>query len=96
MDLEESSTMRMTLTTKKYMIYLLTFLLAAVLTACGKEENKTIPEKAFRIDCTETLEITAPIQVICDQETAWVITTIKNDYIYKITQLFQHKSPNNA
>ena len=64
------------------LIMLFTFLGAVMLSACGKEESEEIPEKTFGIDYSERLEIPLAEQVICGQESAWAITTVKNDYIY--------------
>lgn len=58
--------------------------LVVMLSACGKEERVEIPEKAFDIDYTEEPAIRLPEQVICGQESAWIITTVKDDFIYQL------------
>ncbi len=58
--------------------------MAVMLSACGKEASEVIQEKVFGIDYSEELAIQRPEQVICGQENAWVITTVKDDYIYKL------------
>ncbi len=65
-------------------IIIVTFLLALVLSACGKKENEEIQEKAFGIDHSEELAVQRPEQVICGSENAWAITTVKDDFIYKL------------
>ena len=58
--------------------------LAAALSACGKkEESVETPEKAFGLDSAEELAMAHPEQVICSGESAWAITTVKNDHIYR-------------
>lgn len=65
-------------------IWLLIFIMAAVLSACGKEEGEETSEKVFGIDYSEELEGLLPEQVICNQGNAWAITTVKGDFIYKL------------
>lgn len=70
---------------KLILMGLLLFIMAAMLSACGKEEGAEISEKALGIDYSEELEGLLPEQVICTQGSAWAITTVKDDFIYKIT-----------
>lgn len=63
---------------------LLTFIMAVMLSACGKEESEAIPEKGFGIDYSEDLAVMLPEQVICGQGSAWAITPAKGDFIYKL------------
>lgn len=66
-------------------IWLFIFAMAVLLPACGKEEGEETSEKVFGIDYSEELEGLLPEQVICTQGSAWAITTVKDDFIYKIT-----------
>lgn len=59
--------------------------MAIMLSACGKEEMDQTPEKVFGMDYSEELQGLLPEQVICIQGSAWAITTVKDDFIYKIT-----------
>lgn len=69
---------------KIILIGLFTFVMAMALSACGKDEGETIPEKVFGTDYSEELEGVLPEQVICNQGSAWAITTVKGDFIYQI------------
>lgn len=61
------------------------FVMAIMLSACGKEEMDQTPEKVFGMDYSEELQGLLPEQVICIQGSAWAITAVKDDFIYKIT-----------
>ena len=70
---------------KQFPRLIFTFLLAMMFSACGKEESTSAetPERAFGLDSAEELVMAHPEQVICSGESAWAITTVKNDYIYR-------------
>ena len=70
---------------KILLLGLFVFLMAAMFPACGKEESEEIPEKVFSIDYSEEIEGLPSEQVICTQGSAWAITPVKGDFIYKIT-----------
>ena len=59
------------------------FFMAVLLSACGKGEGEKIPEKVFGMDYSQEQEIQFTVQMICDSDSAWVITTAKKDPIYK-------------
>lgn len=65
-----------------YML-ILTFFMTVFLSACGKGENEEIPEKAFGLDYSQEQELQSPVQVVCNADNAWIITTLKNDPIHK-------------
>lgn len=70
----------------KKIFYICIFVsLTILLTACRKETDKGVAEKVFGLDYTEELDIPLTAQIICEQDGAWAITTVKNDYIYKLT-----------
>lgn len=60
------------------------FFLAVALSACGKEEKEKALEKVFAVEDSQEVVLRLPKQVICGQEGAWVITTVKNDFIYQL------------
>ncbi len=68
---------------KTILVGMLSFLAGMLLSACGKGEGAEIPEKVFGMDYSQEQEIQFAVQVVCDSDSAWVITTAKNDPIYK-------------
>lgn len=62
----------------------LLFSLVTLLAACGQKESEETEERAFGIDYSEELSIPLVEQVVCGQECAWAITSIKDDFIYKL------------
>lgn len=68
----------------KHMILILLFILAVILSACGKEDSGQDLEKYFGVDFTGELAVHIPQQVICGQECAWVITASRKDFIYQL------------
>lgn len=59
--------------------------MAVFLSACGKGEGEEIPEKAFVMDYSQEQAFQSPVQVVCNLNSAWIITTAKKDPIYKWT-----------
>ncbi len=59
----------------------LTFFAALCLSSCGRERVEEAPEKALHVDYLQELEIPSPVQVVCDADSAWILTTIKDDPI---------------
>lgn len=63
--------------------------LTAALSACGAEEtgsgegSGSAEEWAFGVDYSEELAVSLVEQIICGQDSAWAITTVKNDFIYR-------------
>lgn len=76
--------MRQTRMKKTIIMGLFSFILAGILSACGRQENTAIPEKAFGVEDSQELTMQLPKQVICGQENAWAITAVKNDFIYQL------------
>ncbi len=72
------------LPSSKKNIFLVTFILAVLLSSCGKEVSEEIQEKTFGIDHSEELAVQNPEQVVFGSENAWAITTVKDDFIYKL------------
>lgn len=70
---------------KNIFIGLFPLFLAVALSACGKEKDEEIQKKYFGMDYSEELAVMQPGQVVCGQDNAWAITTVKNDFIYKIS-----------
>lgn len=56
-------------------------LLTVMLSACGKSEPEAVPEKAFGVDYLQEQEMRQPVQVVCDSDSAWVITAVKDEPI---------------
>jgi len=56
---------------------------AILLSACGKGESAEIPEKVFGMDYSQEQECRMTIQAVCSSDSAWSITTVKNDPIHK-------------
>ncbi len=59
------------------------FFMTVLLSACGKGENEEVPEKAFGLDYPQEQEFQSPVQVVCNADNGWIITTLKNDPIHK-------------
>jgi ABC-type glycerol-3-phosphate transport system substrate-binding protein len=68
---------------KVWRLSIFLILLTTILYACEKKEN--IPEKSFSIDFAEETAIPEIAQVVCGEESAWIITSAKNDSIYRLT-----------
>ena len=64
-------------------IGIFTLFIATLLSACGKAENMQIPEKIFGVDYSQEQEFQSPVQVVCNADSTWIITTLKNDPIHK-------------
>lgn len=69
---------------KRFLWICIYIFMAIVLSACGKGESTEIEEKAFGIDYSKELAVSLAEQVVCGRDHSWAITTIKNDFIYKI------------
>lgn len=52
-----------------------------ILSACGKKEPVEVPEMVFGVDYLQEQEIQLPVQIVCDSDSAWVITEVKDDPI---------------
>ncbi len=52
-----------------------------ILSACGKKEPVEVPEMVFGVDYLQEQEIQLPVQIVCDSNNAWIITSVKNDPI---------------
>lgn len=63
----------------------LAFLLLGVLSACGEAGDVQVEERTFGIDYSEEPAIRLPVQVVCGEEKAWVITTVIDDFIYEFS-----------
>lgn len=59
------------------------FFTIMLLSACGKGEPEEIPEKVFGMDYSQEQDIQMAVQVVCNSDDAWVITSAKNDPIYR-------------
>ncbi|MBD5528818.1 MAG: carbohydrate ABC transporter substrate-binding protein [Lachnospiraceae bacterium] len=68
---------------KTVFILLFTLFAMGMLSACGKEKDIEVPAKVFGVDYSQEQELSSTIQVVCNAESAWSISTIKNDPIYK-------------
>lgn len=68
---------------KTILVGMLSFWAGVLLSACGKGAGTEIPEKVFSMDYSQEQEIHSTVQVVCDSDSAWVITTVKRDPIYK-------------
>ena len=68
---------------KTVFILLFALFIVGLLSACGKEKDIEVPAKAFGMDYSQEQELSSIIQVVCNTESAWSISTIKNDPIYK-------------
>lgn len=62
---------------------ILFFFIAMSLSACEKEGNVEISEKAFGMDYSQERELQSPVQVVCNADNVWIITTLKNDPIHR-------------
>lgn len=69
--------------TQNICILVLSLTLAILLSACGNEGGDIL-EKIFSSDYSKEIAIPVPAQVICGKESAWSITTTKDDFIYKL------------
>ncbi len=66
----------------KLIISMSVLFMAIVLCACGRKESEEIPERFFGMDYSQEKEFPSLVQVVCDSDSAWVITTAKRDPIY--------------
>lgn len=55
---------------------------AFAVSACGKQSDEVIQQKAFGIDLIQELTVQSPEQIICGRDGVWVITAQKNAPIY--------------
>lgn len=68
---------------KSLFTLLFAFGLSIALCACGKEDSGEIPVKVFGVDYSAAQELGRPVQVICNTDSVWAITNVKNDPIHK-------------
>ncbi len=52
-----------------------------IMSACGNKEPVEAPEMVFGVDYLQEQEIRLPVQIVCDSDSAWVITAVKDDPI---------------
>ena len=69
--------------TKPIFIGLFSLVLTVLLSACQEAENEKPQEKIFGMDYLQEQELQSPVQVVCNFDSAWTITTTKNDPIHK-------------
>ncbi|MCM1102263.1 MAG: ABC transporter substrate-binding protein [Clostridium sp.] len=68
---------------KSLFTLLFAFGLSIALCACGKEDAGEIPVKVFGVDYSMVQELGRSVQVICNADSVWAITNVKNDPIHK-------------
>lgn len=57
--------------------------LTGVLSACGQQKNTEVSTKTFSMEYSQEQELPFIAQIVCNADNAWIISTVKNDPIYK-------------